>query len=124
MDWTYLLNQKLNAVEVKISGDRSVADSIEMVKVVTDFAKEKTTSKFLFDLRNASGQYEIIDIYEHLNNVLHYGFRRNDKLALVGNEEVSKPAFAENVAYNGGIIILRYFKEIENAEEWLLEENN
>ncbi len=121
MDWTYLLNQKLNAVEVKISGDRNVADSIEMVKEVTDFAKEKTIAKFLFDLRNARGQYGVIDIYEHVNNVLNYGFRRNDKVALVGNEDVSEHAFAENVAYNAAIIELRYFKEIENAEAWLLE---
>lgn len=119
MKWSKSINKENGYVIVNAEGSKNVNDTVKFVKESTEAAQRHRFNKYLFDLSKAEDKYSVLDIYENLNMVSEYGFKKNDRVALVGNDTFTEFKFAEDVSYNNGWIKFKYFNTIQDAKNWL-----
>ncbi len=119
MDWSNSINKEKGIIFIKIQGKKNIPDSIRLVTESAEIARNNNIKKFIFDFTKTEDKYSVIDIYDNLNNVKNYGFKKNDRVAIVGKDTVAEHEFTENVSYNLGWINLKYFNSFDDAIKWV-----
>jgi len=113
--------EKEHYVYLRTTGDYTTKDVDDFLKKATEFAKKFNCFRILLDHRNCKFTAEIIDIHRITKYLKKYGFNIKYKGAVVYNQDHEKYAFADTVAHNWSMGVLRFFDDFETAKKWLRE---
>ncbi len=125
MPYTIQYNPEMHIIEIKVKGlvNRDELRNIYFQGV--QLAKEKECSRFLNDFRDTNIQMSTMDLYELpviLSEICDSLGMQADRLwraLVIGPEYTRDATFAEDVTVNRGQHA-RFFHNIEEAREWLL----
>lgn len=84
------------------------------------FAKQNRCFRILMDHRDCEFRAPIIEIHRITKNLAQYGYNVQYRGAVVYNQNQDKYTFADTVAHNWSMGVLRFFDDYATAKEWLL----
>ena len=115
-----IVSTKDNILEIKITGQLTEFTAGQLLRDIPLHIKEYAHRNYLFDLRYLQGTLGIGSSYFYIER---FSFERSKNIAVVAKKESELYYyFVQTVAYNRHINLC-YFDLIEEAKEWLEEEN-
>jgi len=121
MNWKITYSPETRIVCIETEGETRIEGINAMVRDVMESGLKYDSTRFLVDHRKATFKVQFMDFYNRPQFLNTIGFPRNSKIAQVCPEsEYENFRFFETVSVNAGYVI-RVFKTIETATEWLTE---
>lgn len=115
------IEEKPDYLEARFTGAGAAEETWRQFDEIAERCKRANKNKLLLDFTEASGEVSLADRY-FLGDKAQILSRRRLKVATVATRrQIDPQKFAELVARNRGVD-LRAFTNVEDAEEWLLEQ--
>ena len=115
-------DQGKHIVRVKIMGALSESETTAAARRDSEVARQHNCKRHLVDLRMGVATESLGRVFMLMTGLEEFGFDRKDRTAMVYGRDAEVHEFAQMVARNRGWHNLRYFRSLEEAETWLLEE--
>ena len=109
-------------VYLRTNKDYEARDVDVFLKEATTFAKQHHCFRILIDHRDCRFTAGVYDIHRITKNLDRYGFDFKYKGAVLYNQDKDKYSFADTVAHNWSLGVLRFFDDSIEAKNWLFEE--
>lgn len=113
-------NKEEDFVYVRTTATYTPKDVDKFLSDSLTFAKEKQTSRVLYDHRGTKFEANILDIHNITKYLINRGFNIRLKGAVVYDQNEEKYKFADTVAHNWSKGVLRFFDDFQSAKDWLL----
>lgn len=121
MNWTISYNESNNIIYVVTEGEFEKSSLNLLMKDIIKTASPIGSDLVIIDHRKAIISISVIETFERPYHFEKSGIPRNAKIAMIYSKETSSEfSFLETVFVNRGFQ-LKVFKNIEQAESWLLE---
>ncbi|MCE9500511.1 MAG: hypothetical protein K8R21_08445 [Leptospira sp.] len=107
-------------VHALISGELSAVARDAITREAVAIMREEKVPNFLWDIRNATMLYPLIESHNVVQKGPAFGITNSDRVAVVFKNNMEQHEHAATVAFNRGLNV-KYFKiDIEKAIQWLL----
>ena len=108
-------------VRVELSGPITVKTAVAMTTAARDVGREHDCRYWIVDYTRTQALDSDIEIFGFASRLDRLGVEATDIIAIVVASDLEKHDFAETVTHNRGYPNLRYFRDIEEAEAWILQ---
>jgi len=109
-------------VRVLITGRLDVENGLAATAEGIELAEQHQARRFLFDVRGAEVDAELVDVYEMPDRIWDLGAKPDNRAAIIYSQDLLTYEFLENVARNRGQNV-NTFKDEEKAIKWLTAES-
>ena len=107
-------------VYLKTTEDYTTSDVDTFLKQAVEYAKKHNTNRILLDHRGCNFFAEILEIHQITKFLEKYGIGIEFRASVVYDRDVEKYKFADTVAQNWSMGVMKFFDDFKTAKDWLL----